>query len=91
MADITVTPIGPREFEVQVRDGDLTTRHHVTVPTNLIDELQLPEDDLEKVVRESFAFLLEREPASSILREFSLDVISHYFPEYKRELPKRLS
>lgn len=91
MADITVTPIGPHEFEVQVRDGDLATRHHVTVPTNLIDELQLPDDDLEKVVRESFAFLLEREPASSILREFSLDVISHYFPEYKRELPKRLS
>jgi hypothetical protein len=91
MADITVTSIGPHEFEVQVRDGNLATRHHVTVPTSLIDELQLPEDDLEKVVRESFVFLLEREPASSILPEFSLDVISKYFPEYKKELPKRLS
>ena len=39
---------------------------------------------------ESIAFLLEREPASSILPEFSLDVIPNYFPEYKEELPGRL-
>ncbi len=90
MADIMVTSVGPREFEVQVREDDLETNHHVTVPESLIDELQLPEDDLERVVRESFVFLLEREPASSIMSEFSLDVISGYFPEYKEELPERL-
>jgi hypothetical protein len=44
----------------------------------------------EAVVRESFAFLLEREPNTSILGEFSLDVISRYFPEYSQELPRRL-
>ncbi len=69
MADITVTSIGPREFEVQVREGDLETGHRVTVPESLIDELRLPEGDLERVVRESFVFLLEREPASSIMPE----------------------
>jgi hypothetical protein len=90
MADITVTSVGSREFAVQVYDGDRETSHHVTVPESLIDELQLPEDDLERVVRESFDFLLERESASSIMHEFSLDVISGYFPEYKEELPKRL-
>jgi hypothetical protein len=42
MADITVTSTGPREFEVQVRDEDLETSHHVTVPESLVDELQLP-------------------------------------------------
>ena len=41
-------------------------------------------------MRESFVFLLEREPASSIMSEFSLDVISRYFPEYVEELPERL-
>jgi hypothetical protein len=41
-------------------------------------------------VRESFAFLLEREPAASILPEFSLAIISRYFPEYADELPDRL-
>ena len=64
--------------------------HRVTVPEDLVAELSLPEDDLEGVVRESFEFLLEREPASSIMSEFSLDVIPNYFPEYKEEMPKRL-
>lgn len=90
MAEISVTSVSPREFEVRVDEGDRETSHHVTVPENLIEELQLPGDDLEGVVRESFVFLLEREPASAILPEFSLDVISGYFPEYKEELPKRL-
>jgi hypothetical protein len=90
MADIAVTSVGPRAFKVQVREGARTSSFDVTVPGSLIDELRLPEDDLEKVVRESFVFLLEREPASAIMPAFSLDVISRYFPEYKKELPKRL-
>ena len=87
MADITVAPTGAREFEVVVGGGGT---HRVTVPEDLVAELSLPEDDLEGVVRESFEFLLEREPASSIMSEFSLDVIPNYFPEYREELPKRL-
>jgi hypothetical protein len=44
----------------------------------------------EELVRASFEFLLEREPATSILREFSLDVISQYFPGYPAEIRARL-
>jgi len=88
LADIKVTPIGTREFEVVVGGGEST--HRVSVPEDLVAELRLPEDDLGGVVRESFEFLLEREPASSIMSEFSLEVIPNYFPEYKEELPKRL-
>lgn len=91
MTDMTITSEGPREFEVRLREGDGETSHRVTVPEDLIQELGLSEDDLESVVRESFGFLLEREPASSILPEFSLSVISDYFPEYRQELPRRLS
>jgi hypothetical protein len=40
--------------------------------------------------RQSVEFLLEREPASSILSEFSLDDISRYFPEYEQELARQL-
>lgn len=88
MADISVASTGPRAFEVNL--GESGTTHHVTVPEDLVEELGLSENDLEGVVRESFVFLLEREPASSIMREFSLDVILTYFPEYREELPKRL-
>lgn len=88
MADISVVSVGDREFDVTVGGGG--TEHRVTVREALISDLSLPEDNLEKVVRESFEFLLEREPASSIMREFSLDVISTYFPEYEEELSRRL-
>ena len=43
-----------------------------------------------ELVRASFEFLLEHEPASSILRKFSLDVISQYFPGYPAEIRARL-
>jgi hypothetical protein len=91
MADISITPMAPRAFRVQVRDGQRETTHQVTVPERLGERLQLREDDLERVVRESFRFLLEREPATSILRRFSLSDISRYFPEYPGELERRLS
>ena len=90
MAKITISSRGPREFDVRVGEGGGETTHRVTVTEDLVEELGLPEDDLERVVRESFEFLLERELASSIMSEFSLDVITRYFPEYPRELPRRL-
>jgi hypothetical protein len=91
MADITITSMAPHEFGVQVRESEAQTSHRVTVPPGLLDDLQLSEEDEEIVVRESFEFLLEREPASSILPEFSLNEISKYFPEYSEELARRLS
>ncbi|HEX9095338.1 MAG TPA: hypothetical protein VF990_04470 [Candidatus Dormibacteraeota bacterium] len=36
----------------------------------------------EGLVRDSFAFLLERESKESILRSFDLSLIKRYFPEY---------
>jgi hypothetical protein len=91
MADISITPAAPRVFRVEVREGQGATTHQVTVPERLGARLELREDDLERVVRESFRFLLEREPATSILRQFSLSDISRYFPEDPSELERRLS
>ncbi len=89
MAKIAINPSGPREFQVEVSEGARRTTHRVTVPESLGD-VQLRSDDLETVVRESFRFLLEREPASSILSRFSLSDITRYFPEYPSELTRRL-
>ena len=90
MSDVSVTPSdrGPGQFDVAVDSGGRRTTFKVTVPSGLSDKLGNPEPDA--LVRESFAFLLEREPPSSILSEFSLDVISRYFPEYEREIRTRL-
>ncbi|HEX2119326.1 MAG TPA: hypothetical protein VHF91_09100 [Acidimicrobiales bacterium] len=88
---IRITPAGPHEFDVEVTQGEETTSHRVIVPDTLLEEWGLESSDAEAVVQESFNFLLEREPASSILPEFSLAIISRYFPEYRDELPGRLS
>jgi len=40
--------------------------------------------DVQDLVLRSFEFLLEREPAGSILRTFDLATIQRYFPEYDR-------
>ena len=81
MADIAIAHVSERTFEVTI-DG--ASRHRVSVPDRFGDE------DLERIVHVSFEFLLEREPASAILPEFSLDVIGRYFPEYEDELSRRL-
>jgi hypothetical protein len=73
-----------------VSEGAQRTTHEVTVPENLGEGVELPVRDLEPIVRESFRFLLEREPAASILSRFSLSDIPRYFPEYPSELARRL-
>lgn len=73
-------------YLVEVRAGDILTSHTVDVPEGLASELGWGEDDEEELVRQSFSFLLAREPATSILPRFRLDVISNYFPEYVREV-----
>ncbi|HTT91693.1 MAG TPA: hypothetical protein VMF65_19220 [Acidimicrobiales bacterium] len=73
-------------FAVRVRNGKSETSHVVSVPSQLEADLGLEETSAEALVRASFAFLLDREPAGSILPRFSLDVIPRYFPEYRREI-----
>jgi hypothetical protein len=54
------------------------------------DDPQLGNVDQQTIVRESMEFLLEREPPTSIMSEFSLDVIPRYFREYDAEIRRRL-
>jgi hypothetical protein len=49
-----------------------------------------PGVDPKELVRESFRFLLEREPPESILSRFDLTVIERYFPNYRGEIARRL-
>jgi hypothetical protein len=67
----------------------VSTNHTVEVPAGLADSLGWGAAGDAELVRESFAFLLEREPATSILSRFSLDVIGQYFPEYLLEIRRR--
>jgi len=91
MTTMRVVPMAPGEFGVEVTEGHEVTGHKVRLPPAFLDDLLLTQVDEEQIVRETFDFLLEREPATSILAEFSLDDVSRYFPEFPQELQRRLA
>jgi hypothetical protein len=80
----------PYEFQVTIQERGGETRHRVTLRKADYERLSGGQASPEALVRESFRFLLEREPKESILRSFDLTLISRYFPAYEREIAGRL-
>jgi hypothetical protein len=75
---------------VTIRNGR-ESHHQVRVSRADLARLAPGASDPASLVEASFAFLLEREPMESILREFDLTVIGTYFPDYEREIRQRSS
>jgi len=75
---------------VTIRNGG-PTQHRVRVARADLARLAPRAADPVDLLQASFAFLLEHEPKESILREFDLTVIGRYFPDYEREIGRRLS
>jgi hypothetical protein len=70
--------------DVSVDHAGQRTRHTVTVTRADLARWAggTKRDDVEKLISQSFDFLLEREPPNAILATFELSVIHRYFPEY---------
>jgi hypothetical protein len=85
MADIEVIALDETQFQVTVIDRQ-TTSHHVTVKSTYALQLTQGKISTAELVKQSFIFLLQREPNTSILRNFDLSVIAHYFPEYEQTI-----
>ena len=62
----------------------------MTVEPDYCKELTGGQVRAETLVEKSFAFLLAREPNTSILGSFELPVIGRYFPEYETTIKKML-
>jgi hypothetical protein len=90
MTSITVTDMGPDRFGVEVEEGQLRTGHLVTVSDAVVEEFGLGDVDRDLLVRESVAFLLDREPATSIGEQLSLEEVADRYPDYLEELRARL-
>ena len=87
---IKVHHLSGDEYEVKV-GGTRQTTHRITLRDADRQRLGGKGVSAERLVEESFRFLLEREPNTSILRTFDLPMIGKYFPEYDQDIPKRLS
>ena len=89
-ASIEVEKSKSGEFRVRVIEGRSETSHVVTLEPDEHQRLAGGKAGPEELIRRSFEFLLEREPKESILPRFELPVIARYFPEYEREIKRRL-
>jgi hypothetical protein len=90
-AKIEVQTLGAARFRVRVTDAGSDSLHEVTLAANDYQRLTGGTVEPEELIRKSFEFLLQRESKESILSRFDLSVISRYFPEYEREIKKKLA
>ncbi len=77
--------------DVMVGTDAGATRHSVSVSQDDLARLAPGHYDPEDLVGASFAFLLEREPRESILRQFDLPVIERYFPDYETQIRREMT
>ena len=78
---ISVIAKGQDTFEVVVTTQSTTT-HSVTISDAIHTQLTNGKISKETLLEKSFEFRLEREPNTSILSQFKIEVISKYFPDY---------
>ena len=90
-AKIEVETFDASHFRVRVIEDGSESIHQVTLSPKDCARLAGGPAGAEQFIRQSFQFLLEREPKESILARFDLAVIGRYFPEYEREIKRRLA
>ena len=86
---IFVKELLDNKYEITV-NKKVITKHTVLLTDEYHDSLTTKKISKEKLIEYSFQFLLDREPNTSILSFFKLNIISKYFPEYENEIKKLL-
>jgi hypothetical protein len=90
-AKIEVCKLAGGEFQVRIIEGTSQTLHRVAVRTEDYKRLAGGKVEEAELVKCSFEFLLENEPKESILGQFDLMLIGRYFPNFEREMKRRLA
>ena len=86
---IFIKELSDNKFEITV-NKKLITKHTVLLTDEYYDILTKKKISKKKLLEYSFQFLLDREPNTSILSFFELNIISKYFPEYENQIKKFL-
>ena len=82
---IAIKKLSDDVFEVTVVEIS-TTAHTVTISDQSLNDLTDKKVTKTQLLEFSFKFLLDREPNTSILSSFDINVISRYFPDYRDEV-----
>ena len=84
---ISIKKLSDDVFEVTVAET-LTTTHTVTVTDQRLNDLTDNNVTKTQLLEFSFKFLLDKEPNTSILKSFDINVISRYFSDYRDEVTR---
>ena len=82
---ISIRKLSDDVFTVTVAETSTTT-HTVTVTDQSLNDLTDNNVTKTQLLKFSFNFLLDREPNTSILSSFDINVISRYFSDYRDEV-----
>jgi hypothetical protein len=88
---IHVEPLADGAFQVRVIEGVSQSSHRVTLKPEYLNRIAAGKLESQELIHRAFEFLLEREPKESILSRFDLQDIQRYFPDFEREVERRLS
>ena len=87
VTSIKVQEITSGYFKVSVISEE-ETEHFVTIDQDFLNRFIEYKAAPKNIIKHSFEFLLDREPNTSILKEFNIKVIGSYFPEYPKAVIK---
>ncbi len=79
---LSIKKLSDDVFTVTVAQTSTTT-HTVTITDQSLNDLTDNNVTKTQLLEFSFKFLLEREPNTSILSSFDINVISKYFSDYR--------
>ena len=82
---IQIDQINKDLFKVFITDN-IDTCHLVTLKDEIFQKFTQNKITKKKLINLSFEFLLKKEKNTQILREFEIQVISEYFPDYLQNL-----
>jgi hypothetical protein len=89
--NVDVEQIGPREYALAVHEGEDTTRHTLSLSTDFLDDLLIPDAAPDRIAMEAVRYLLDREPSVAIPAELNLDRLANHDHDFLPELRARLS
>jgi len=90
--DITVdqeSKPGGWQFDVTVKDEQGSTEHTVKLSENYYQQLTNGAMQPEALIRETFQFLLDKEPKEQILSSFNLRQVQRYYSDYENSFRRR--
>jgi hypothetical protein len=91
LTKIDVAKVSAEEFQVCVSDSKSERSFRVTLKKTDYDRIAGGKVEPAELIRRSFEFLLENEPKESILVRFDLPILGRFFPDYEREMKRRLA